>query len=213
MTTLTPTSQDLRERLVDAEQELQDAKRAAGAAVLDGTDERAAAERVSAARSTAEGLRRALGELGIRAAKREAAEHQRQEAIARWRWNAWHAEYIKRVEPVLRLRAELHEAEGRVMALGNAEAMAGRGGGGFERWLSGEITAGRLEPINLPHLAISDGGRFIHQSAPRPCAQVGLLTMEACAEWAEQLAPLVEQAAKEIGADAKPENLPWSEAA
>jgi hypothetical protein len=214
MSTTTTTSKDLRERLVDAEQELQDAERAIGSVVLDGGNEQAASARVSAARAAVERLQCAHSELDDRAADREAAEQERQDAVARWRYVAWHAEYVKRIEPVLSLRAELDAAEEQVIALGSAHSATGRSGdrGVHERWLEQERQAGRLPLIEgLPHEASVSGDENRYQRRQR--AQEGNLTAEECAEWAEQLAPLVEQAAKELGADAKPENLPWTKGA
>jgi hypothetical protein len=113
-TTPTPS---LEERIADAERELLDAEEAAGVAVLDGGDEQAAAKRASDARSTLERLRAALKEQVKRdeAIAYEVREHR--EAVARWRYLAWHVEYLRLIALVIELRPKLADAEAAVMAL------------------------------------------------------------------------------------------------
>jgi hypothetical protein len=204
---------DLRGRLEAATAEQQAAEGAAGAVVLDGGDEVAASERVNAARAEVERLQRAVSELQARTAAQAIDEEERANALARWRLLAWHAEALERLVPVLKLRAELDAAEQHMMALGGATSATGHGSTrNFDKWREGEYQAGRLVPISLPHTVVVSGDH--DRFKPRQRAHDALLTLEDCATWARRLAPLVESAATEVGADvATPENLPWEEAA
>jgi hypothetical protein len=206
-----PTRQ-LAERTPAAERELQDAEGALGAVVLDGGDERAASKRVSDARAELERLRFAQAEVDDRAAAAEAVEYERQEAIARWRYVAWYAEYIKRLGPVLEIRAELEAAEEHAMALGNLTDALGKGGQEYDRWIEREADAGRLEPIDLPRMTTVQmrvHGEHAYCGGGVSHAEAGQLSIDDTAAWAKALAPLVKQAAKLCGSDAKPANLPW----
>jgi hypothetical protein len=206
-------TQQLAERTTAAEQELQDAKGALGAVVLDGGDERAASKRVSDARAELERLRFAQVEVGDRAAAAEAVERERQEAIARWRNVAWFAEYIERVGPVLKLRAELEAAEGHVMALDGLMSVLGKNSAEYEGWIERGAAAGNgLRPIDLPRetaVQMRVHGAHAYCGGGVSHAEAGQLSIDDTAAWAKALAPLVKQAAKLCGSDAKPANLPW----
>lgn len=209
----TPTTPSLAERLVDAEKELLVAQRIVGQVVLDGGDEQAAAKRVSDVRALVEGLRLAHAEDVRRAEEAAAVEVERREAITRWRYVAWYAEYIERLGPVLELRAELKTAEEHATGLCNLADALGKGGQEYVRWLETEADAGRLEPIKLPvttTVQMRVHGENAYCGGPVPFAEAGGLSTGDTSTWANKLAPLVKQAAKPLGRDAKPANLPWT---
>jgi hypothetical protein len=206
-TTIAPTSpppQSLNDRIADAEEELQSAEEAAGVAVLDGGDERAPAKRISDARATLERLRAAEREQVKRdeAAQVKAREHT--EAETRWRWLAWHLDFLNRIAPVIELRAKLAIAEANVMDLPGSRSAVVVGEAEW-RWIAEEIAAGRLPELNaLPNEPAA--GANVHQGRPVDRAADGGLTLAEVAELQRQLNPLVTKAGKAIG---KPGNLPW----
>jgi hypothetical protein len=214
MTTVTATPPpSLEERLADAEDELLVAQRAVGHAVLDGVDEQAAKQRVAEIRARVEGLRLAQAEDVRRAEEAAAAEVERREAITRWEYVAWFAEYIERLGPVLKLRAELKAAEEYAMALEDLTGALGKSGQEYVRWLEREADAGRLEPIDLPRTTTAQmrvHGEYAYCGGHVSLAEAGELSTDDTATWAKKLAPLVKQAASPLGKDAKPANLPWN---
>jgi hypothetical protein len=214
MTTVTATSPpSLEERLADAEDELLVAQRAVGHAVLDGVDEQATKQRVAEIRARVEGLRLAQAEDVRRAEEAAAAEVERREAITRWKYVAWFAEYIERLAPVLKLRAELKAAEEHATALGNLTDVLGKSGQDFVRWLEIEADAGRLKPIDLPRtttVQMRVHGEYAYCGGSVSHVEAGQLSTDETVTWAKELAPLVKQAASPLGKDAKPANLPWN---
>jgi hypothetical protein len=209
MTTIAVSQPSLEERLADAENELLVAQQTVGKCVLDGVGEHEAEQRVQAIRSHVEGLRLAQAEYARRAEEAAAAELERQEAIMRWKYVAWHAEYIERFGPVLRLRAELKAAEEHAMTLCCLTDAVGKN--------EGEIQAdATLEPFDLPHkttTVMRVHGVHTYCGGAVDHAEAGKLSTDDMMTWANRLAPLVEQAARAIGKDAKPGNLPWKDRA
>ncbi len=207
MTTTLTTPPSLEERLALAEEELRDAEHAIGAVVVDGGDEKTARKRVSDARADVENLQLALAEEARRSAAAREAEREHEEAVNRWVFFSWYAEHTKRIGPVLRLRAELRAAEDHAMALGDLTPAVDPG------WIRKEEIADGLEGINLPRTAtivMRVHGMHQHCNGEVPQARTELLSVEDTTDWAKRLATLVAQAAKPLGKDAKPENLPWS---
>jgi hypothetical protein len=205
-TTLTTPQPSLEERLADAKEQLEDAQHAAGRAVLDGGDEQSASRRVEDARALVENLRSAQAEDVRRAEDLAAAEVQHREAIIRWAYFSWHAELFKRIGPVLRLRAELRAAEEHAMDLPDLTPAVD------PEWIRKEEIADRLEGSNIPRTAsilmhVHPANQ--HCGGQVPHARTDQLSPEDQAAWAKRLAALVAQAAKPLGKDAKPENLPW----
>jgi hypothetical protein len=193
------TQVSIKERLGDAESELQAAETAVGAAVLDGGDAQAAGERVASARGAVEALQAALVEQGQREEADKARQSGQKRQLRAWREISWYAEYVRRLEPVLRLREELDAAEVRVMDLGNAAAAKGVGLGIYSP----------PRGVNLPGTAVAHGAepRFERQLRANDAG----LAVEDCTRGAARLAPMVERAAVPLGELADPENLPWAE--
>jgi hypothetical protein len=205
-TTLTTPPPTLEERLADAKKQLERAQLAAGQAVLDGGDEQAATRRVEDARALVERLRLGQAEDVRRAEDLAAAEAERREAIHRWMYVSWHAEYIKRIGPVLRLRAELRAAEEHAMAHVDLTPAVDPG------WIREQEIGDRLEGFNLPRTTTVEmhvHGANQHCGGHVPQARTEELSVEDTTDWAKRLTILVAQAAKPLGKDAKPENLPW----
>jgi hypothetical protein len=209
-TTLTTSPPTLEERLADAEKEVHDAEEALGVVVYDGGDESAARKRAEDAQAAVNALHLALDEGQRRAAAAAAAEAKRREAINRWMYVSWHAEYIKRAGPVLRLRAELRAAEENAMELVDLTPAVD------PEWIRNEEVADRLERFNLPRTTTIEmhvHGANQHCGGHVPQARTELLSVEDTTDLAKRLATLVAQAAKPLGKDAKPENLPWQRSA
>jgi hypothetical protein len=204
MTTLTTSPPTLEERLADAEKELLVAQRAVGQVVLDGGDEQAAAKRVSDARALVEGLRLALAEDVRRAEEAAAAEEERREAINRWMYVSWHAEYIKRIGPVLRLRAELRAAEEHAMALPDLTPAVN------PEWIKEEEVADTIDLPRTTTIEMHVHPMYQHCGGQVSHARTDQLSVEDTTDRAKRLATLVAQAAKPLGKDAKPEKLPWA---
>jgi len=209
-TTLTAPQPSLEERLADAERDLLVAQRALGEAIHDGGNEHEATNRVADARALVEGLRLAQAE-GVRRAEDAAAkEAERQEAMARWTYLAWWAERFERLAPVFKLKAELRKAEEYAMEQPDLHPLLGKD----NRWIVEEAEAGRLEFINLPDVTtvnVRPSHRVnTHCQGEATRAEDCSLTAEELVSWSKKLAPLVAQAAKPLGKDAKPEKLPWS---
>jgi hypothetical protein len=204
----TQIRQTLAARLADAEAEVHAAQEALGRVLLDNGDAKAASRRVSEARDLIDGLRLAAAEGERRAETAAYAEGARRAAVARWRYFSWHAEQVKLLAPVLRLRAELRAAEEHAMTLSDLNAVWIDE---FAQWLSSETNAG-LEPIDLPR-TMSKRMRFhgahAHCTGEIVQANDGALDVESAAVWASTLARLVKEAAKPLGAEAKPAALPW----
>src|SRR6266576_5939032 len=124
---------------------------------------------------------------------------------------AWWAERFERLGPVFKLRAELRKAEEKAMEQPDLHPLLGKD----NRWIAEEAEAGRLELINLPDVTTVTArpahriNAFYQGEATR--AEDCTLTAEELASWAKKLPPLVAQAAKPLGKDAKPENLPWAQ--
>lgn len=207
MTTALATKPSYEERLADAKRELLAAQRVLGEVAHDEADPEQATGRVEDARKLVERLR-----LGMAAEVREAetaawAEAERREAINRWMYLAWHAEFIKRIGPVLALRAELRAAEVDAMALVDLTPAVD------PEWIRKEEIAGTLESVNLPNtttIAMHVHGANQHCGGVVTHARTEVLSTEDVAAWAKRLAPLVSQAAKVLGKDANPKNLPWN---
>jgi hypothetical protein len=214
MTTITATSPpSLEDRLADAEDELLVAQRALGHAVFDGVDEQAAKQRVAEIRARVEGLRLAQAEDVRRAEEAAAAEADRRAAVKRWKFLAWHLEYVERVAPVLELRAKLEAAEAYAMELGDLAGVIGDGGTSLQQWIEQEGEAGRLESPNLPQtttvqMRVHAEHAYCNGSVSR--VEARQLSTDDTATWAKKLALLVKQAASPLGKDAKPANLPWN---
>jgi hypothetical protein len=211
MTTTIPAAPPtLEKRIADAEIGLQDAELALGVVVLDGGDEKAAGKRVTETREKLERLRLAVAEESKRAEEAEAQARQREEAFTRWAYLSWWAERFERLTPVFKLRAELRKAEERAMEQPDLHPWLALDNG----WVVGEAEAGRLEFINLPEVTTVNvrPAHRINAYCQGEATRVEdcTLTPEELAAWAKKLPPLVAQAAKPLGKDAKPDRLPWA---
>lgn len=182
--TITP-EEELRQRLEEAQRELDAAEQARGAVHLDGGDAKAANDRVASARSAIEGLEAATVELADRRRQEREAQAEHTNRVMKWRELSWYAELVERLPDVIRLREELATAEAHLVALGNAQAAVG----GRPNYCQPDVVGNKLPAI--------------------PAEDYGL-TVGDCDEWAKKLAPHVKAAAKAIGGDADPSKLPWA---
>jgi hypothetical protein len=205
----------LRERKRAAQRELQAAERAAGSAELDGGDVATASAAVTTARDALDRIGRAMSELDARELAEQERERKQDLAAARLRTYLWQAEFLRRLEPVLKLRAELDAAEAHAMAMGNISValrdvpdLSGRAERG--QWLGREAGAGRLDArvVNaLPQEAVvgGDQGRLA-----RPYrVQDNLLTVERVRELLPRLEQLAERAAGKVDEERRAEREPW----
>jgi hypothetical protein len=209
------TADELDARLTAAETELATARSAVGAAVLDGGDEKAASRRVSEAEAEITGIHAARAEHDAREARAEVEAQRKRDALARYRFVAWHVEYVRRLAPVIALRAELEAAELRVLELGHAatsDVLQGRTG----HWIDEEIEAGRAPSLcsddlpGLPRNVNTPGaeaqvalGRLGIRSV---LGHIGPMTTANCEAWERRLAPQV----KALSKDTPDRTLPWT---
>jgi hypothetical protein len=213
---MTPTAtatKTLEERLTEAKQALRDADRTLGAVAHDNGDWQAAHKRVSDARALVESLRAAQTEDVRRAEAEAVAEEQRREAVKRWTFTAWHAEYVERMGPVLQLRAKLEAAEAHAMELDDLGIVMGDVYLPLHQWIDQEVEAGRLERFDLPQTTTSRmrlHGAHAHCNGEVLRAQAGDLSAADQPMLVKRLTALVAAAAKPLGKDARPENLPWA---
>jgi len=103
-----------------------------------------AKRRLVAAREAAQRARAAARGRARRAEEAAAREQERRAAAKRAEFYEWTAEWLRRAWPVLVLRAQLEEAEGRLKELGRQPNPGGPGD--FERWRNIELWAELPEP-------------------------------------------------------------------
>jgi hypothetical protein len=192
----------LAQQLAAANEELEAAKRALGAAAFDGTSAKAAQQRVAVARDAIEVVESAKEEAARRIVEREVKRRAHEHAIAQWRYLCWYRDYAERVAPVLRAREQLRQLEERVMVLHTRSGWLGEDA----NVIQDEVNGGEL-----PHFPEIPTSAELHgQGDGRGRrAEVGTLSPEQLEAVVKQLSPAISRKAKEIGADAKPENLPW----
>src|SRR6202007_896657 len=130
----------------------------------------------------------ATGELAEREQRERDAEHERAQAIKRWREVSWYAEFVKRIVPVIELREQLNAAERHAMALGGAARARGVAAMAYNRPLAIVALRLRATAADAPEEA-----RYKWPGGPR--APPPLLPAEQLEAAAKELGPLVEAAA------------------
>ena len=156
------TKPDVEPEIAGAEQEVAEAEIEYDLAAADGEPGKVdqAHKRLGAARARVERVKAGLR--GRERREREQAEAlaRRQDAARRLAFFEWHAEYVRRVGPVLALRQQLEEAERHLTAIGAAPNPSGPGDA--DRWKNSELWGSLPNPERTCARAIPSSPLKVH---------------------------------------------------